>query len=57
MKGPIVEQPERKTVGVGPGDLIEEELQEGRVERGQFEKEALASQGFDCAVQMSCGSI
>lgn len=50
VKGPIIEQEEMEVGGIGGSEVIEEELKAVRIERGQFQKEALPCERRDRAV-------
>ena len=52
VKGAIIEQEEMETDGVGGSEVVEEEVKALGVEGGQFQKEALARQGFDRPVEV-----
>lgn len=52
VKGPIIEQEQVEAGGVGGGKMVEDEVKAVRIEGRQFEKEALARQRLDRAVQV-----
>jgi hypothetical protein len=52
VKGPIIEQEQMEAGGIGGGKMVEEELKAVRIESGQCEKEALARERFNGAVQI-----
>jgi hypothetical protein len=52
VEGPIVEQQQMETGGVGSSKMIEEELKALSIEEGEFQKEALSGQWFDRAVEV-----
>lgn len=52
VKGPIVEQQEMETGGIGSREVIEEELKARSIKQRQFQKEALARQRFDGAIEV-----
>ena len=52
MKGAIIEDEEMEMVRSGSGHLLQEELKEGAVERGQLQKEALTRRRFHGPIQI-----